>query len=202
MKKTAILVKLALLLAITLPVQANDFQAADYISEVRAGLLTQSSSILDADDPAHFWLQKDETGASLNGELLFHSPSTLALIGAPRPQLGLNISTAGDTSYAYTGLQWDGDLTDRLFVGGFFGLMVHDGEIDHAPTNPARNTDRLLGSRVLFHLGPEIGWRFDPHNSLMITWKHSSNGWMLNGFDLDGANEGLDQIGLRYGRSF
>lgn len=172
------------------------------ISEIKAGLLTQSSSILDSDNPGEFWYQKDEHGASVNGEVLFNGPGFLQHIYTPRINLGLNISTAGDTDYAYTGLQWDGNLTDKLFVAGFFGFMVHDGVISRAPTDPRYNTTRMLGSRVLFRLGPEIGYNFDAHNSLMLTYAHSSNGWILNGFDVEGHNEGLDQIGVRYGYKF
>lgn len=199
------LVKKLVLLAFLLypeTAPAADTATSGLISEVRGGIMTQSSSILDTEDTGNFWLQKDETGASLNGEVLFNGPDFLRHIWTPRPHLGFNISTAGETSYAYAGLQWEGDLTDSIFLGGFFGLMAHDGVIDRALTDPRRSTDRLLGSRVLFHLGPEIGYRFDDHNSLMITWAHSSNGWMLNGFDSDGPNEGLDQIGLRYGYKF
>lgn len=172
------------------------------ISEIKGGLLTQSSSILDADNPGEFWRQKDETGGSVNGEILFNGPSFLHHIYTPRLNVGLNISTTGQTDYAYTGLQWDRDLTDHIFAAGFFGFMVHDGVVSRSPSDPRYNTTRMLGSRVLFRLGPEIGYKFDEHNSLMITYAHSSNGWILNGFDVDGHNEGLDQIGLRYGHKF
>ena len=42
----------------------------------------------------------------------------------------------------------------------------------------------------------EAGWRFDEHNSLSVYFDHISNG---NTADV---NEGLDDLGVRYGYRF
>lgn len=181
---------------------SSDATAKALVSEIKGGVLTQSSSVADSQDTGQFWLQKDESGASLNGEILFNGPDWFTHIYTPRIQLGGNVSTTGETDYAYTGLYWDTDVAYDFYLAGFFGLAAHDGVIDRAPTDPRRADDRLLGSRVLFHLGPEVGYNFDNHHNLSVTWKHLSNGWMLNGFDSSGPNEGLDQVGVRYGYKF
>jgi hypothetical protein len=33
----------------------------------------------------------------------------------------------GRTSYAYIGATWTVDITDRIFVEGFFGAAAHNG---------------------------------------------------------------------------
>ena len=49
---------------------------------------------------------------------------------------------------------------------------------------------------MLFHIPIELGYRFDARNSISVYFEHVSN------WDLADANEGLDAIGLRYGRRF
>ena len=79
---------------------------------------------------------------------------------------------------------------------------MHDGTIDQSKRKPNYYRTRHLGSRVLFHLGPEIGYNITEHWNVSATWMHISNGWMLNGFDLDAPNEGMDQLGMRVGYRF
>src|SRR5580704_13980789 len=47
-----------------------------------------------------------ETGADVNIEALFTPPDLLRVIGSPRPHLGADINTSGNTSDGYFGLTW------------------------------------------------------------------------------------------------
>jgi hypothetical protein len=55
---------------------------------------------------------------------------------------------------------------------------------------------KALGSRVLFHIPVEIGYRLDEHNSLSAYFEHMSNAYTVD------PNEGMDRLGVRYGYRF
>ena len=78
-----------------------------------------------------------------------------------------------------------------IFFALGLGAAVHDGNL--APTEADR---KALGSRILFHIPAEIGWRWDGHNSVSLYFEHISNGYTQT------YNEGLDAIGVRYGYRF
>ncbi|MGE3770608.1 MAG: acyloxyacyl hydrolase [Bdellovibrionales bacterium] len=190
---------IALIAALLLSLPAHANMSLD---EIKLGFGTQASAVVDADEPLQPWLQHDEGGLAINGELLFKGPAYLRHIWTPRIQLGGSASLAGETNYVYTGLYWDRDFCDTWFVAGFFGLALHDGTTDMSPANPNYNNTRLLGNRVLFRLGPEIGYRIDNNWSISGQWAHLSHGWILNGFDTGEPNEGLDQLSVRVGYKF
>jgi lipid A 3-O-deacylase len=56
--------------------------------------------------------------------------------------------------------------------------------------------EKALGSRVLFHIPLEVGYRLDLHNSISAHFEHMSNAYTVD------PNEGLDRIGVRYGYKF
>lgn len=130
----------------------------------------------------------DEDGVDINLEIQFTEPGWQwwRFIGSPRPRLGGNINTSGETNLAYAGLYWDYYLLDDVFVAGGFGGAVHDGETDDAPG------EKELGSRVLFHLAAEVGWRFADRHALTVYADHSSNAGLAD------DNEGLETVGVRY----
>ena len=86
---------------------------------------------------------------------------------------------------------------DMTKPGTFFSIgaggTVHNGETKLLAFD---QTDKALGSRVLFHFPLEIGYRFDGHNSLSVYFEHMSNGYTRD------ENEGLDRLGVRYGYRF
>ena len=49
---------------------------------------------------------------------------------------------------------------------------------------------------MLFHIPLELGVRLDDRNSVSVYFEHMSNA------NLASPNEGLDAIGVRYGRRF
>jgi hypothetical protein len=130
----------------------------------------------------------DEDGVDINLEIQFVEPGAdwWRFIGSPRPRIGGNINTSGDTSLGYAGLYWDYYVLDEVFLAGGLGASVHNGEIDEAPG------EKELGSRVLFHLAAELGWRFAEQHALSIYADHSSNA------NLADENEGLENVGVRY----
>lgn len=150
------------------------------ISEVRGGLLAHDVAILGA---------HEEEGVDINAEILFHPPPLLRPLLSPRPHVGIDANTLGDTSAAYAGLTWQADA-GPLWGAFAFGGAVHDGEIDESPGSKG------LGSRALFRLAGEIGWHVTPHVSLSLLYDHYSNATLAE------DNEGLNNLGLRFGYRF
>lgn len=154
------------------------------IEEVKLGVLYH--------DASHMWsgFRLEREGVDINVEAMLR-PSFQVLAGTIRPVIGGSISTPGDTSHAYAGLRMQWELPAGFFVGVGLGGAIHDGH-----TLPDSWRHKALGSRVLFHIPAEIGYRFDAHNSLSVYFEHTSNAWLAK------YNEGLDRIGLRYGYKF
>lgn len=176
---TAILATIGLTSAATLPALAGGL-----ISEIRIGAL--------AHDVDHLWsgFRLEPASLDLNLEVLF-APHLTFLGGTLRPAAGMTVNTAGATSKAYIDARWEFGGALGPFLGLGIGAAVHDGNI--GPTAPDM---KALGSRVLFHVPIELGWRLDRHNSVSIYFEHISNGYTQR------YNEGLDSLGLRYGYRF
>ncbi len=126
----------------------------------------------------------------LNGEVIF-SPSVNFLGGAIRPVLGGSYNSAGGTSKAYVDARWESNLGPGVFFGLGIGAAVHNGTLD-----PVSLNHKALGSRVLFHFPAEVGYRFEGGHSLSVYFEHNSNGYTQK------SNEGLDDLGVRYGFKF
>jgi hypothetical protein len=139
-----------------------------------------------------------ETGTvGVNAELLFPRFFTVPVlpdIFTPRLHVGAVANTGDGTNFAYAGLTWTANYTERFFGELYFGAMVHDGNLDYR--DPDRNA---LGCRVLFHVGTNFGYRFDRHWNVMLTLDHSSAGQALTQCP---ANQSLNQVGLRLGYQF
>ena len=111
--------------------------------------------------------------------------------GTLRPVIGGTVNANGGTSHAYADARWQFELPLNLFVSTGLGIAVHDGYID--PTEIDR---KALGSRALFHIPFELGYRLDRHHSVSFYFEHTSNAGLAN------YNEGMDRLGLRYGYRF
>lgn len=151
------------------------------VSEVKVGVL--------AHDVPDLWsgFQREEDSFDINAELLL-SPSAIFLGGTLRPAAGVSVNTAGDTSFAYLDARWQYDFDGGMFFATGIGAAVHDGDLE------LEDVDRkALGSRVLLHFPVELGYRIDDHNSLSVYFEHFSNGYTQD------ANEGMDNLGIRYG---
>lgn len=163
---------------------ATMVSAGGLIHEVRGGVLYH--------DVPDLWsgLSLETSAPDINLEVVF-SPVLPAIWGSIRPALGVSVNTDGGTSHAYLDARWQVELPHRLFIGLGLGAAVHDGEL--GPTAPDK---KALGSRVLFHIPLEIGYRFDDRNSVSLYFEHISNAGTRS------ANEGLDRLGIRYGVRF
>ncbi|NQW00134.1 MAG: acyloxyacyl hydrolase [Rhodospirillales bacterium] len=171
-----------------------------FISEVRIGALAHDVGPFSA---------KKEDGMDTNLEVLFASPEFLDVIWSPRPQLGINYNTSGDTSQAYMGLEWEYGFWDGWFASFGFGGAVHDG---HLVGDKAGKTDRKsLGCRLLFREALNLGYRFGGRHAVMVQLDHISNASLCEkevDNDATGGrhtvtlNEGLETLGVRYGYLF
>ena len=134
---------------------------------------------------------RTEEGIDVNAEIQFRAfdADYWSVIGAPRPHIGASINTAGDTSLGYAGLTWSWDVADDIFLDGAFSLVVHDGELES--DSPDR---RDFGSRVLFRLGVEVGYRLAERHAITLFADHASHAGL---FDSDN-NDGLETVGVRY----
>ena len=162
----------------------------DLVSEARLGLLSHDVKFPNrkkfrAPNPFE---NRYESGININPEVVFHSPSILDFLWAPRPHAGVSVNMGEDTNYAYTGLGWGTSWKNDVFLNGFWGLAVHDGKLINGNPNKIE-----FGSKVLFRLGSELGWRWDGHNGISLIWEHMSNAGVI-----DEKNQGIDSIGIRY----
>ena len=171
---------LVFLFSLLLPV--SEVTATEWISEIRGGLLKHDTGPFG---------NTEEGGVDLNGEVLFRSPEFLHWVWAPRPHLGMNLNTSGDTSQAYLGFSWSVPISGKFWFGFSLGAAVHNGRLD------TDDTDRKsLGSRVLFRESLELGYNVTDQLSVSVMLDHSSNAGLAD------RNEGLDNVGLRLGYRF
>ena len=159
------------------------------VSELKIGGLAHDVGLFD---------HHVEGGADVNVELLFNSPDLLRYIGSPRPHVGADINTSGNTSDGYFGLTWGIMLIqnlfgngDGIFANGSLGGALHDGNLDTAP--PDR---KKLGSRILFRESLELGYQINPVVSVSAILDHISNA------NLASHNAGITNAGARIGFRF
>lgn len=163
---------------------ASGASAEGLFHELKIGVL--------AHDVPDLWsgFQVEHDAADINIEAQFAAAWALPW-GTIRPVIGGTINTRGDTSHAYLDARWQVECPSNLFFGLGLGAAIHDGEI-----GPGDPDAKWLGSRVLFHIPIEIGYRLDAHNDISVYFEHTSNAYTQT------YNEGLDRIGLRYGYRF
>jgi hypothetical protein len=113
----------------------------------------------------------------------------------PRLRVGGVANLGGRTSYAYADGLWTLNV-DRVFAEAFFGGLVHDGAL----VNDVDKSATALGCRELYHLGADLGYRFDPHWSVIATFEHGSNGEPV--LSNCPQNRGLNLAGVALGYSF
>jgi len=109
----------------------------------------------------------------------------------PRPHVGANINTRGDTSAVFAALTFGGMVAGPLFINFDLGGAWHDGE-----DSTSRTDRKELGSPVLFYLAAEAGFRFLDHHGLALRLDHMSNASLAD------DNEGLDTVGVVYSYFF
>ena len=152
-------------------------------SEVRIGVLDHDTGLIRK--------RRETASPDINAEVLFPSPKILDWAWSPRPLVGATVNTGGGTSLGYAGLGWNFDLGNRFFFDASLGGAIHNGE-----TDKATSSSRDYGCRVLFHETFSLGYDLGQHHSLMATFEHMSNAYLCD------ANDGMTDIGLRYGYRF
>lgn len=181
----------ALMTMVAGPALAQDENAGGWVDEVRLGVYNHEMSL--------FRDGTEEDGVDINGEVLFDNlrvetgTNWLDHFLSPRPVLGITVATHEDaTSFIYGGFAWDWNFWGPAFVEGNFGFAVHDGKTDLNPSG----TENELGCRVNFHESASIGYELTEHHRLMVTAEHISNASICD------ENEGLTNVGMRYGYRF
>ncbi|MGE5270464.1 MAG: acyloxyacyl hydrolase [Thiohalocapsa sp.] len=163
-----------------------------FIDEVKVGALAHDVGFLG---------HHVESGADVNIEMLFTPPDLLRVIGSPRPHIGADINTAGNTSDGYFGLTWGIMLIqnlfgagDGIFANGSLGGAVHDASPLTGKVQPPGR--KLLGSRILFRESAELGYQINPTVSVSALLDHISNA------NLAPRNAGITSAGARLGFKF
>jgi lipid A 3-O-deacylase len=169
--------------------------ALGIVDEVKAGVLAHDVGFLG---------HHTERGADVDLEMLFTSPDLLSILGSPRPHIGADINTAGNTSDVFAGLSWGISVIqnlfrpgDAVFLQGSLGGAYQDGLIGSSNPNQVHPPGRkLLGSPVLFRESAEVGYQITPTISISAIIDHISNA------DLATHNAGITSAGARLGFKF
>jgi len=111
-----------------------------------------------------------------------------------RPQLhvGTMISTAGEASQIYAGLNWKTDLTDRLFIDLGFGGTLHNGDLNEDGTEGPK-----LGCRLIFHEYAAAGFHINEKWDILATVDHASHAQLCSD-----QNSGISHAGLALAYKF
>jgi len=188
MRRTLWLAAMACGLGLTSAAMADEVAApggSGLISELKFGAL--------AHDVPGLWsgFQAEKSAVDINAEVDFH-PLWTSEWSSLRPAIGGTFNTAGQTSHAYADLRWQIAPSPVWFLTLGIGAAFNNG-VTYDPAQPDR---KWLGSHILFHPTAEIGLNLDPHNSVSVYFEHMSNANLVN------TNEGMDDIGVRYGYRF
>ena len=151
------------------------------INEVRVGIMQHDVATR---------ANKHEGGQDFNGEFFFRSPALklMRLVGSPRPSVGLSINNNSNTSQLYTGLNWDVNFLERLFLSVGLGGSIHNGELQSADPDRQR-----LGSRALFRAALAAGFNINANLNVSAMFDHVSNGRLAY------PNNGLEKFGIQFG---
>ncbi len=173
-------------------------QAQAGVDEVHLGVMAHNICVTNCKNA------DKEDGPNVEFQVSFDSPAFLGWAFSPQPYLMASINTAGDTSFAGAGLEWRWDFADRWALEPGLGLVAHDGETDNPYANGTpeaetfANEHVLLGSEVLFRTSLGLTYDFDGPWEAQLFYEHLSHGQIL----ASGRNQGLDEIGVRFGYQF
>lgn len=167
----------------------------DIVSDIRGGVLWQDADLINQDGSCHPFTSVDEGGVALNLAVLFQTPRFLEWALAPRPFFNMSISPSGQTSLWAGGLSWGHQFRFGLYLDGYLGAAVNDGELDEGGTTGVKE----MGARVTPFFAAELGFRFDEaqHHGLALYVEHISHAKLF-----DQRNDALDNWGLRYSYRF
>ncbi|GBF58177.1 hypothetical protein PbB2_01849 [Candidatus Phycosocius bacilliformis] len=170
------------------------------VSEVRGAVLAHNVET-NVSKNAH-----KEGGPDVQLEVLWESPNWLGFAFSPRPSAVISLNTQGETSFAGVGLDWRIPLGKKISLDPYLGYIIHNGDPLDNPYPPADSVRRAkfnaeelaLGSRDLFRLGFALGYQHNDQWTSYVVYEHLSHGHILGG----SKNQGIDNVGLRLGRTF
>ena len=192
---------LCLLGAVFLPGAAARAQAVPFVDEVKLGILAHGVG-----GPEH--------GIDINPDLLFVSPVTEAMLSGialpqplqwfiipilrPRPNIGAEINTSGQTSTFYFGGNWTWDFVHNVFLPGdaFTGSVIFGPSINNGLIVSRDARRESLGANVLFHIGGELNYEITPRYEISAFFDHESNAGLAK------HNQGNNDAGVRFGVKF
>ena len=186
MQRATLLTALTLILGLAQSAVAGEAVpgGAGLISEFKFGAL--------AHDVPGLWsgFQIENPAVDINAEVDFR-PFWSSQISSLRPAIGGTFNTQGQTSHAYADLRWQVTMNPSWYLTFGVGAAYQNGQTDL--TDLSR---KALGARILFHPSLEVGLNLDPHSSVSVYFEHMSNANLAN------FNEGMDDLGVRYGYRF
>ncbi|MGE0741553.1 MAG: acyloxyacyl hydrolase [Hyphomonadaceae bacterium] len=145
-----------------------------------------------------------EDGPNVEFQVSFDSPTWLDWAASPQPYLIASVNTAGETSYAGFGLEWRWDFAENWALEPGVGYVIHDGETNNPFANGTPEAAAfaeehvLLGSEDLFRTSLALTYDFEGPWEAQVLFEHLSHGQILG----NGRNQGLDNIGIRFGYQF
>lgn len=168
------------------------------VDEVHVGVMAHNICVTDCKNA------DKEDGPNVELQVSFDSPGWLDWAGSPQPYVVASINTAGDTSFGGFGLEWRWQFSERWALEPGAGYIVHNGELENpyangTPEAAAFAAENLqLGSEDLFRTSLGLTRDFEGPWEAQLFFSHLSHGQILG----DGRNQGVDQMGVRFGYQF
>ncbi|MGJ3262457.1 MAG: acyloxyacyl hydrolase [Salinarimonas sp.] len=161
---------------------------------MRGGFLSEARFGVFSVDPF-----SEESGAAVQGELLFGKPFTPADLFAsyfvPRPHLGASLNLDGGVGFAFAGLTWNVDLGPRIFLEASIGGALQETRAS-AYTSSARAEGVAAGCGPSLRESASLGYRFNETWSFVASVEHLSNGGLCD------EPTSMTNFGARLGYSF
>jgi len=154
------------------------------VSELKIGALYH--------DVPGLWsgFQVERQAVDINAEIDFH-PLWSSESSSILPAIGGTYNPDGQTSHGYADVRWKITPSPIWYLTFGIGAAFNNGQTDLVDYSR-----KALGSHILFHPSVELGLNLDAHNNVSVYFEHMSNG------NLATYNEGMDDIGVRYGYRF
>lgn len=168
------------------------------IAEIHVGVMAHNICVTDCKNAGK------EDGPNVEFQVSFDSPAFLSWAGSPQPYIVASINTAGETSFGGFGLEWRWEFADGWALEPGFGYIIHNGETNNPFPNGSPQAQAfadehvLLGSEDLFRTSLGLTRDFEGPWEAQLFFEHLSHGQILG----SGRNQGLDQIGIRFGYQF
>lgn len=173
-------------------------QAHAGVDEIHVGVMQHNICVINCKNA------DKEDGPNVELQVSFDSPEFLNWAFSPQPYIMASVNTAGDTSFGGFGLEWRWDFAENWALEPGLGYVVHNGELenpypDGSPEAAAFAEEHVqYGSRDLFRTSLGLTYDFSGPWEGQVFYEHLSHGQILG----NGRNQGVDQIGLRFGYQF